>query len=79
MVTRCHLCGGKTEQQRVTAENWWGNQLALVENVPAWVCSNCGERYFGADICKQLDQLRRKPPEAERTLEVPVYTFSPAA
>jgi YgiT-type zinc finger domain-containing protein len=79
MVTRCHLCGGTTEPQRVTAENWWGDQLSLVENVPAWVCSNCGEKYFTADICKQLDQLRRKPPEAKRTLEVPVYLFSPAA
>ena len=35
MVTRCYLCGGKTELRRITAENWWGDQLALVENVPA--------------------------------------------
>ena len=79
MVTQCHLCGGKTESQRVTAENWWGGQLALVENVPAWICSDCGEKYFDADTCKQLDQLRRKPPDAERTLKIPVYSFRPAA
>lgn len=79
MVSRCHLCGGSTEQQRVTAENWWGDRLALVENVPAWVCNDCGEKYFDAQICEQLDQLRRQPPPADRTLEVPVYNFSPAA
>lgn len=79
MVSRCHLCGGDTEQQKVTAENWWGEKLALVENVPASVCINCGEKYFDAETCKRLDQLRRRPPDVERTVEVPVYAFAPAA
>ena len=38
MVTKCYLCGGTPEFRHVTAENWWGEQLVLVENVPAWVC-----------------------------------------
>ena len=57
MVTKCHLCGGATEFRRVIAENWWGGQLALVENVPAWVCRNCGEQYFDAATCRSLDDL----------------------
>ena len=44
MVTRCHLCGGETERALVTAENWWGDELALVEGVPADVCQQCGEQ-----------------------------------
>ncbi len=76
MVTRCYFCGGKTELRRVTAENWWGEKLALVENVPAWVCTDCGEPYFEAETCKQLDRLRAAPPPARKTVEVPVYAFS---
>jgi YgiT-type zinc finger domain-containing protein len=76
MISRCYLCGGGTEQRLVTAENWWGDDLALVENVPAWVCKDCGEKYFDAETCKQLDELRRKPPDAQRTVAVPVYTFA---
>jgi YgiT-type zinc finger domain-containing protein len=79
MISRCYLCGGKTTSQRVTAENWWGDELALVENVPAWVCENCGEQYFDAKISKQLDQLRLKPPESRRTVEVQVYEFGTPA
>ncbi len=30
MVTRCYLCGGPTERRLVTAENWWGEALALI-------------------------------------------------
>ncbi len=76
MVTRCFFCGGKTELRRVTAHNWWGDKLALVENVPAWVCVNCGEPYFAAETCKLMDRMRSAPPPARRTMHVPVYTLS---
>jgi len=76
MVTRCYFCGGKTQQRSIRAENWWGETLAFVENVPAWVCEDCGEAYFEAETCKQLDRMRMAPPPARRTVEVPVYSFS---
>ncbi|SMB99059.1 YgiT-type zinc finger domain-containing protein [Thermanaeromonas toyohensis ToBE] len=78
MVTRCYLCGGKTVQRLVTAENWWGDQLTLVEGVPAWVCENCGEKYFEAEVCRILDAMREAPPAEERIMRVPVYKFPPA-
>ncbi|MHB8621160.1 MAG: type II toxin-antitoxin system MqsA family antitoxin [Chloroflexota bacterium] len=79
MVSRCYLCGGKTERRVVTAENWWGESLALVENVPAWVCQQCGEAYFEAATSRQLDGLRKAPPTATRTISVPVYPFADVA
>ena len=75
MVSKCYLCSGIPELRRVTAENWWGEQLVLVENVPAWACRNCGEQYFDADTCRSLDELRASPPREARVLEVPVYAF----
>lgn len=75
MVTRCHLCGGQTVHQRVTAESWWDGALALVEDVPAWVCAQCGEQYFDAETSRQLEKLRRAPPPARRVVEVSVYAF----
>ena len=74
-VTRCLLCGGDTAFQRVTAENWWGDNLALVEGVPAMVCQQCGEQYFDSETCKALDQLRKAAPPAKRKVEVPVFVF----
>jgi len=78
MVTKCTLCGGKTEQRFVTAENWWGDKLTLVENVPANVCENCGEQYYDADVCRELSRLRKKPPLKHRVIEVPVYPYTSA-
>jgi YgiT-type zinc finger domain-containing protein len=79
MVTRCYLCGATTERRNVTAENWWGDELSLVENVPAWVCRQCGETYFDAETSKQLDRLRQAPPATTRTVSVPIYPFEAAA
>jgi len=76
MVTRCYFCGGKTVPRRVTAENWWGEKLVLVEDVPAHVCEDCGKSYFEAAVCRKLDQLRRTPPLEYTTIEVPVYPFA---
>lgn len=75
-LAKCYFCGGEIEHRRVTAENWWGDSLALVEDVPALVCRNCGEQYFEADTCRKLDKLRTTPPRARKTIEVPVYRFS---
>lgn len=76
MLERCYFCGGRTVPRKVTAENWWGDSLSLVENVPALVCEQCGEFYFEAETCKQLDRLRRESPPPLRTVRVPVYAFS---
>jgi len=76
MLSKCYLCGGEMEPRRVTAENWWGDSLALVQGVPALVCRNCGEVYFEADVCRKLDKLRAAPPSALKTIQVPVYQFS---
>ena len=79
MVTRCYLCGGATEHRAVTAENWWGDQLSLVESVPAWVCQQCGEAYFDAETSLELDRLRQTPPREIRIVQVPVYPFKAVA
>ncbi|MBE3573464.1 MAG: type II toxin-antitoxin system MqsA family antitoxin [Moorella humiferrea] len=79
MVSKCYLCGGKTVKKLVTAENWWGDKLTLVEDVPAWVCEDCGEKYFDADVCRVLDAMRETPPVEKRFIRVPVYGFKEAA
>lgn len=69
------MCGGKTTKKLVTAENWWGNEFMLIENVPAWVCDNCGEQYFEPKVCEELDRLRQAPPASKKMIKIPVYNF----
>jgi len=75
-MTRCYLCGGAPEARKVTARRWRDGNLTLIENVPALVCQNCGEPYFDAETCLQMDRVMEDPPSPRKTIEVPVYAFS---
>lgn len=75
-LSKCRLCGGKVEKHNVNVENWWGDTLTIVEDVPAWVCADCGEQYFDADTSIELDKMRSKAPsKPKRILQVPVYQY----
>lgn len=71
----CTFCGGRVQERLVTKACWWGDQLvALVENVPAGVCDQCGERYYKAAVLKKIEAMlsEKKTPKAVR---IPLASF----
>lgn len=70
---KCHFCGSKVSEQKVTVDYRWGDELlTVIKNVPAGVCETCGEKYFKAEVVKAMEKTansRRKPKEI---LQVPV-------
>ena len=77
-VTDCFICGGETARQMVTAEHWWGDDLMLFEHVPADVCRQCGERYYGAAVALRMDRLHRQPP-TDRTVAIRIHDLAAEA
>lgn len=71
----CHFCGGKVTAQQVNVMRHWKDRYILIENVPAHVCTQCGERYYDAIIAEAMDQIMRAS-ESEvsikRAIRVPV-------
>jgi len=62
----------------VTKPCWWGEQMiALVENVPAGVCEQCGERYYKAQVLKRIEALLRER-QSFRRVELPLGEYVPA-
>ena len=51
---KCYFCGGPTKKQIVTDLYTESNLYLAVENVPADVCQQCGERYYSPDVMKKL-------------------------
>ena len=71
----CTFCGGRVQERLVTKACWWGDQLvAIVENVPAGVCDQCGERYYKAQVLKEIEAMLSKK-EAFRSVEVQLGSF----
>lgn len=76
-MSNCYFCKGETEVKNVDVDFRWEDKLFVVKNVPVEVCTQCGEKYYSAEISKKLDELVKKQSEAkvrpQDTIQVPVF------
>ena len=76
-MSNCYFCKGKTEIRNVNVDFRWKDKLFVVKNVPVEVCTQCGERYYSAEISKKLDDFVKKQSESkirpQDTIQVPVF------
>jgi len=71
----CEYCGGPLIEKRVTLHRRVRGKYVLVENVPAGVCTQCGTRYYAANVLKTIQESVRGRRQAEREVLVPVYSL----
>lgn len=76
----CTSCGtGTLRREKVKTALWRGDDLVVIEDIPALVCIRCGERYFEDETAMALDMMQAgqggqgTPP---RRISVPVYGFT---
>lgn len=72
---RCEYCGGSMVEKRVDLSRKVEGKYVLVENVPAGVCTECGTRYYAANVLKMIEETIRRRNKAEREIRVPVYSL----
>ena len=63
----CYFCGGKVSAKQVNVMRHWKGHYILIENVPAHVCTQCGEQYYNATVAEAMDRIMRA---SEDTLSV---------
>lgn len=49
--------------------------LVVMENVPAYVCNRCGERYYDAHVAKQMRKLSTLGKQIKRRISFPLVRF----
>jgi YgiT-type zinc finger domain-containing protein len=67
-------CPGEYEPTTVVQTLRHDNRTVVIEDVPADVCSVCGDILFSAETVRSIEQLLSSPPEPART--VPAFNFS---
>jgi YgiT-type zinc finger domain-containing protein len=72
---RCEYCGGLIIEKKVDLHRKVKGKYVFVENVPAGVCSECGTRYYAANVLKMIEEITRRRQKAERQILVPVYSL----
>jgi YgiT-type zinc finger domain-containing protein len=78
-MARCYFCKGTVKEQAVCHVHQWRERVFIFDNVPAEVCTQCGEMYFGPEALEQMDKMVAAPPEPEELIQVPVYSLKKAA
>lgn len=53
----CPMCGGTLEDKAVQLDFRYKGRLVVVEEVPAQVCKDCGERLISAATSQEIDLL----------------------
>ena len=54
---KCLVCHHDMVERHVTLDLRCGEELMVIEEVPAIVCENCGEQVFTPDVTRQVQDL----------------------
>lgn len=76
---KCVFCGGKVEKKRVTFSYEEDNKYLFVENVPAEVCTKCGEKIYSPEVTDELLRFARDEFKPVKSIEIPVFDFAVTA
>ena len=70
---KCPLCGGALERGATVFTTEMGFGVVVVRNVPATVCSQCGEDWIGAKEARRLETIVAGARADRREVEVVKY------
>ena len=66
----CPLCGATQEKGTTTYAVDLGVGVVVVRDVPATICSRCGEEWIGAEAARELEKIVEDARAKRRQVEV---------
>jgi YgiT-type zinc finger domain-containing protein len=77
----CRACGEQMVEQQIKQDFWIKGDLIVIEDVPAGICPQCGEKVVRADVGRQVAAMvaNLKHAQPVRSINVPVIQFKQAA
>lgn len=73
---RFSSCPGEYEQRRLVHAAHFQGRLIVIDNVPAEVCSFCGDTLFTPETSETLERLVRHPPAPVATIPLRRFPVS---
>lgn len=68
----CDVCDTPLRAKRIKQDFWIGGQLIVVEDVPAGVCPQCGEKVVNATVGRRLAELVRDDEQIAKATRITV-------
>jgi len=73
---KCDLCGGKVEKKLINYTLLYEGHWIIVENVPAKVCQQCGEKLFDPKVVERLQKIIWSKQTPQKKIKIPVFDLS---
>lgn len=74
-MMKCDVCRGKVIKKKVTFDLWIKGRLLIIENVPAEVCTKCGEQLFSPEVTRKIQRLAKLKLHPRKTMTVPIFSL----
>ena len=73
---KCHVCGSEEAHSESISEVFKNQgKFYLVENIPAMVCSRCGEEVFSRETTEQVRVMLQEPKQTSRSIPLDVFSY----
>ncbi len=74
---QCHVCGSQQMQEELVNEVFLiEGKFILMENIPAKVCTHCGEAIFSRETTEKIRRMVYGEAQPVKSIEVDVFTFA---
>ena len=73
---RCTVCGGTMVEQTVRFCACDATPPLIIENVPALVCEQCGEKVFSDSTIEGFESIKGSAVPYSHTLAIHVFDFA---
>ena len=75
-MLKCEVCGSTAIQDETVSEVFHVNdQYQLVENIPASVCAQCGEKTFSREAAENIRKLLNGPTHPDHAIKLDVFSY----
>ena len=75
---KCHVCGEKIQEKIIKQDLWLKDKLIVINEVPAGVCPQCGEKVVTSAVGLKITALVKdsKKMRTARRMSVPVMCLN---
>ena len=71
----CEYCDGRIVEKTIDLPRKVGDKYVLIQDVPVGICSECGTRYYAANVLKTIEEITCGRWQAEREIPMAVYSL----
>ena len=74
---RCDFCEVGTLEYKTVREIYKKNDdIVIIDDVPTFACTHCGERYYLSEVSKKMRQIAENQESIRNRISVPLAEYN---